>query len=87
MKKIVPLILFIALMGLVACENYTASTGTNSDTNTVNTSANTDTNIYITNTGDKYHRSNCRYLSQSKILISLEEAKARGYGPCSVCKP
>ncbi len=40
--------------------------------------------VYITKTGSKYHSSGCRFLSKSKIPISLEEAKAR-YSPCSVC--
>jgi hypothetical protein len=43
--------------------------------------------VYITRTGEKYHRGDCRYLRQSKIAVSLKEAVARGYGPCSVCKP
>jgi micrococcal nuclease len=43
--------------------------------------------VYITRTGEKYHRSGCRYLSQSKILITRENAIAQGYTPCSVCKP
>lgn len=43
--------------------------------------------VYVTKTGEKYHRDGCRYLSQSKIQISLKDAKARGYDPCSVCKP
>ena len=42
--------------------------------------------VYGTRTGKKYHRSGCRYLSRSKIPISLSEAKQR-YGPCSVCRP
>ncbi|MGE5585802.1 MAG: stalk domain-containing protein [Bacillota bacterium] len=41
--------------------------------------------VYITKTGSKYHRLGCRYLSKSCIPISLEDAKARGYSPCSVC--
>lgn len=41
--------------------------------------------VYITKTGSKYHREECRYLSKSSIPISLEDAKARGYEPCSVC--
>ena len=45
------------------------------------------TTVYITNTGEKYHRAGCRYLSKSKIAISLSKAKAEGYTPCSVCKP
>jgi hypothetical protein len=43
--------------------------------------------VYITRTGEKYHRDGCRYLSRSKIPVSLKEAVSRGYGPCSVCKP
>lgn len=43
--------------------------------------------VYITNTGTKYHRAGCRYLSKSMIPISLSDAIARGYTPCSVCKP
>ena len=45
------------------------------------------TTVYITETGECYHRSGCRYLSHSKIPISLKDAKARGYRPCSVCRP
>jgi competence protein ComEC len=43
--------------------------------------------VYITKTGKKYHTGTCRYLSKSKISISLKDAKAKGYTPCSVCKP
>lgn len=43
--------------------------------------------VYITKTGKKYHRDGCRYLSKSKIPISLSSAKNEGYGPCSVCDP
>jgi micrococcal nuclease len=43
--------------------------------------------VYITNTGKKYHRAGCRYLSKSSIPITRQEAIARGYTPCSVCKP
>jgi len=45
------------------------------------------TKVYITETGECYHRDGCRYLSHSKIPISLHDAKARGYRPCSVCRP
>lgn len=43
--------------------------------------------VYITRTGEKYHRDGCRYLSQSKIQTTLVDAVARGLGPCSVCRP
>jgi endonuclease YncB( thermonuclease family) len=42
--------------------------------------------VYATRTGKKYHRDGCRFLSKSKIPISLIEAVSR-YGPCSVCNP
>ena len=43
--------------------------------------------VYVTKTGKKYHRDGCRYLSKSKIPMSLKDAIAKGYTPCSVCKP
>lgn len=43
--------------------------------------------VYITKTGKKYHLSECSYLRQSKIAISLDDANANGYTPCSRCKP
>ncbi|MEG3071086.1 MAG: MBL fold metallo-hydrolase [Candidatus Syntrophopropionicum ammoniitolerans] len=46
-----------------------------------------DTTVYITNTGKKYHTSGCSSLSKSKIPISLQDAKNRGYGPCARCHP
>jgi competence protein ComEC len=42
--------------------------------------------VYVTKTGEKYHISGCRYLSRSKIAISLDNAQ-RSYSPCSVCDP
>jgi len=42
--------------------------------------------VYITKTGAKYHTGGCRYLSKSKIAISLKDAKS-SYGACSVCNP
>lgn len=43
--------------------------------------------VYITETGVKYHRSNCQYLYESKYAIDLEKAVARGYTRCSKCNP
>jgi hypothetical protein len=43
--------------------------------------------VYVTRTGKKYHTANCRYLSKSKVPISLKDAKGRGYTSCSVCRP
>jgi hypothetical protein len=43
--------------------------------------------VYITATGQKYHRATCRYLNESNIPIGLSEAKGLGYDACKVCKP
>lgn len=43
--------------------------------------------VYITNTGEKYHRGTCRYLAKSKNSIELSEAISQGYGACKVCTP
>ncbi len=43
--------------------------------------------VYITKTGEKYHRDGCQYLRKSQIPISLSDAKARGYSACSKCGP
>lgn len=43
--------------------------------------------VYITNTGEKYHRGSCRTLKKSKIETTLSEAIASGYEPCGICHP
>ncbi len=55
-----------------------------SDSDTTGISGET---VYITKTGDKYHRDGCSYLKKSKIAISKEDAIKRGKEPCSKCKP
>ncbi len=51
------------------------------------TSASGGTTVYVTDTGECYHRKGCRYLSSSRIAMKLSHAKADGYRPCSVCDP
>jgi len=46
-----------------------------------------DVTVYITKTGTKYHLEGCASLSRSAIPISLENAIARQYTPCSICRP
>lgn len=41
--------------------------------------------VYGTKTGSKYHEAGCRYLSKSKIAMTLSKAKSSGLTPCSVC--
>jgi micrococcal nuclease len=49
--------------------------------------ADEDLTVYVTNTGERYHREGCSSLRRSRIPISLGEAVRSGYEPCSICKP
>ena len=60
--------------------------GTYAKTTTTSSDKKKEVTVYITKTGSKYHRGDCRYLWNSKIAISLENAK-KSYEPCSVCNP
>lgn len=42
--------------------------------------------VYVTNTGNKYHRDGCSYL-KSKISKDKDDAIAQGYTACSRCNP
>ena len=77
----VALVLALLLSAVVAPQlSYAAgqSTGAKQDPQTIT--------VYVTRTGAKYHRDGCRYLSRSKIPMSLKDA-VKKYTPCSVCKP
>jgi len=87
MKKLVSFLLLLVLITsvLAGCqqendmrENLNIGQGANQDISQT---------VYITRTGKKYHQSDCQYLRQSKIPVSLSEAIDRGYEPCSVCNP
>jgi endonuclease YncB( thermonuclease family) len=42
--------------------------------------------VYVTKTGEKYHREGCRSLAKSSIPTTLGEAAGK-YAPCSICNP
>ena len=46
-----------------------------------------DLTVYITQTGQCYHRDGCPWLERSRIPIALSEAAALGYAPCRTCDP
>lgn len=43
--------------------------------------------VYVTENGEKYHLSTCRYVEDGGIELSLAEAQEQGYTPCKVCCP
>jgi hypothetical protein len=79
-RLLATLTLFLSLLSFVAIPIAAQHEGTAKQQTQSQT-------VYITRTGKKYHRGDCRYLSQSKIEVSLKDAKARGFTPCKVCHP
>jgi micrococcal nuclease len=49
--------------------------------------ADADLTVYVTNSGQRYHREWCSSLRRSRIPLTLGEAVRSGYGPCSLCNP
>lgn len=41
--------------------------------------------VYITESGSKYHRADCRFLMKTKTPIDTQDAIKQGYTPCDVC--
>ena len=41
--------------------------------------------VYVTRTGDKYHRAGCRFLARSQIPVALKNVGS--HAPCGVCRP
>ncbi|MBP8128306.1 MAG: hypothetical protein KA184_01910 [Candidatus Hydrogenedentes bacterium] len=41
--------------------------------------------VYVTPTGDHYHAHGCALMQGASNAISLDDARARGYQPCSRC--
>gem|GEM_PF-6514147 len=46
-----------------------------------------ETLVYVTRSGKKYHLKDCRYVRNGKFALTLEEAHAKGYEACKVCRP
>lgn len=43
--------------------------------------------VYVTKSGRKYHNYDCRYINNSSVAVSIEEAVSHGYTACKVCRP
>lgn len=56
------------------------------DRSTPSVAARTGVTVYVTESGDKYHTSSCRY-AKGAAAVDLSEALAAGLTPCGVCKP
>ena len=43
--------------------------------------------VFVTDSGDKYHREGCRPVRKSKMETTRAEAEKSGKKACKVCKP
>lgn len=43
--------------------------------------------VYLSATGTRYHRHNCRTLVYKPKQIKRKEAEQQGYTRCKICKP
>ncbi len=43
--------------------------------------------VFVTKSGSKFHRAGCRFVHDGCAEISVAEARRRGLGPCSQCRP
>lgn len=41
--------------------------------------------VYVTKTGSKFHKANCKSLSKSKIEMQFKEVMLSNYEPCNNC--
>ena len=41
--------------------------------------------VYVTRTGERYHKGGCTYLRHSRAPMARSEAIRRGYTPCKRC--
>lgn len=80
-------ILLLALLVLAVCYESLPSQPAVTASDPIRSTQYKQATVYITNTGERYHVSSCRYLRYSKHPVSLGEAKRRGYTPCKVCQP
>ena len=79
MKKVISLFLVFCFVALVGCSDKANDEDEflNDDETTV---------VYVTKTGECYHRSGCSSLKKSKIAKDLSEVEGK-YRPCSLCEP
>lgn len=89
------LIIFVFVVGLInryipepTATNRTPVTTTPMVTPSVPLSSTSDNNsVYVTPTGNKFHRKDCRYTKDKKCIeLPIEQAQIK-YEPCKICKP
>lgn len=95
MKRCLLVLLCAAVLALSSCVPQTVRSGgavvrgsaTSAPTMDYAALADQQNLVFITLSGDKYHTADCVYISDTPIALTLEQALAEGYTPCSRCCP
>lgn len=89
-RTMIILFIAVALSALCATVKYiNVSKATDITTQTLNDNSAAADMVYITHSGEKYHRADCMYVRNKKniIEITIDNAINSNYEPCSVCQP
>ena len=70
-----------------AKSSSSSSSSSSNSSSDDDSSTSADVIVHITDYGNKYHASGCKYLKKSSIAISKSEAIQKGYSACSECNP
>lgn len=81
------IIIFLFAGGGCSSNNTPIKSTENPQKTTQTISQNVEQTVYKTNSGKKYHKTGCRYLSKSSISVTKTDAINEGLTPCSVCNP
>lgn len=81
MKKSLILLLSVLLIFISGCGNNDPK-----ESNVLTKSEAESTVVYLTKTGECYHRSKCTCLNRSKIKKKLSQV-VNNYRPCQLCYP
>jgi micrococcal nuclease len=87
MKPLLARILLITVALIVCSMPHPPSVAANQNPAPIEQADKQERAVYITKTGERYHRGSCHHLRRSKIAIKLKDAFAQGHTPCKVCRP
>lgn len=85
---IISIIIFV-LFCVPTTQKYSISANTMEQSVDINSSETSECNnaVYVTKTGKKFHKSNCKHIKNSDTIIdiSIDQAIITGYEPCKDC--
>ena len=82
------ILIFVTVIGMVLYPPIGYVSANNSEISSALRADTSSYYVYVTESGKKYHRSNCRYVKDKDTKrYTVGAAESAGYSPCSVCNP